>query len=545
LSQVVAAQALVVESPGGNAESISASKAILRMENPRLWSPQDPYLYPLTVKLTKNGQVVDTVESYFGMRKIERRRIGNVQRILLNGNPVFQFGPLDQDYWPESGLTPPSDDAARWEIEYLKEIGCNMVRLHVKQNPRRWYYHCDQVGLLVWQDFISAQKQNKSPSLQESRQWLLEQQRMMDTLYNHPSIVQWTVFNESWGQHDAERIARWTLNYDATRLISLASGWNDVSGLADIRDIHDYTLHPSIPIAGSEPDRAVVLGEYGGLNSVMPGHNWYGMGAPGSKREITPMPERGGGMWPNLPVDDDWIRDLKRPTYTPGNPLSKHLAAIVDDLRLLTAHGLCAAVYTQLTDMKHEQNGWLSFDREVGKVSRDELKRAHLQLYEPAPRLRPITDASPWRFTTQRPDGDRWLMLSFDDTEWNSGAGPFGNSPSHKASTRWEAPNLFLRKTFLLHALPGAAALEIYLFGQTARETDDCRVYLNGILINDSQTRHIQPELRVTTIKLRSEAKALLKKGNNLLAIEVNLPAINPRLFDARLVEVNYTEPHK
>ena len=269
------------------------------------------------------------------------------------------------------------------------------------------------------------------------------------------------------------------------------------------------------------------------------------MGAPGSKREITPMPERGGGMWPNLPVDDDWIRDLKRPTYTPGNPLSKHLAAIVDDLRLLTAYGLCAAVYTQLTDMKHEQNGWLSFDREVSKVSRDELKRAHLQLYEPAPRLRPITDASPWRFTTQRPDGNRWLSLSFDATEWSSGEGPFGNSTSHKASTMWEAPSLFLRKTFLLHALPGAAALEIYLFGQTARETDDCRVYLNGILINDSQTRHIQPELRVTAIKLRSEAKALLKKGNNLLAIEVNLPAINPRLFDARLVEVNYTEPHK
>ena len=530
-----------VEVPGATESRVTASQAILEFADPRPWSPRDPHLYPLTVKLMRNSEIVDTVESYFGLRTIERKRIGQYAQILLNGEPIFQHGPLDQNYWPESVLTPPSDTAARWEVAYLKDIGCNMVRMHMKQNLRRWYYHCDQLGLLVWQDFVSPQKPWEI-STQESRQWVEEQRRMMDTLHNHPSIVMWIVFNEMRGQHDSERITHWAMDYDPSRLVSVASGWTDVPGVGDIRDIHDYTIHTSVPVAGSEPDRAIVLGEYGGFNSVVVDHNWYDMGKPNSEREITPIKGKKGHMWPSEPLDEDWTQDFKRPTYTPGGPLEEHLSAAVDDLSLLTAHGLCGAVYTQLTDMKHEQNGWLSFDREVSKVPKDALRRMHLRLHEPPPTVRPIAMSEPWRYTTTLAPGDAWTLPEYDDRTWDVGDGPFGDEPNYRIGTPWKAPSLLLRKKFNLDAIPDNAALAIYFAGQSGGETDICRVYLNGSLITDSQARHKRSEHRVTAMRLRPEAIALLLQGENVLAAEVTLPKVSPRLFDLILQEIVATE---
>ena len=221
----------------------------LHVPDAKLWSPDRPFLYDLKVQLLRDGQPVDEVTSYFGMREISLADAPNRpgKRILLNGEPIFQMGPLDQNYWPGGALTPASDEAMVYEAEYLKDIGCNMVRLHIKQNPRRYYYHCDRVGLLLWQDLINGRGRKKLDDWKE--QWLTEQRRMQA----HPSLVMWICFNESWGQHDTERVTRWTMAQDPTRLVNAASGWTDVPDLAHIRDIHDYTRHPSIPVPRAEP----------------------------------------------------------------------------------------------------------------------------------------------------------------------------------------------------------------------------------------------------------------------------------------------------
>ncbi len=493
-------QALSAIIPGAKVIEQTATSLVMQFENPHLWSPEDPYLYPVTLSWGE-----DTIRSYIGLRKIERKQMGSVQRILLNGKEIFQFGPLDQSYWPQGALTPPSNAAMKWELDYLKEIGCNMVRLHIKRNPRRWYTYCDQLGLLVWQDFINGGKKAKGKgkaSAQESEQWLLEQKRMMDTLHNHPAVVMWIVFNEAWGQHDTERIGQWAVDYDSSRLISIASGWTDLQDFGDIRDMHDYTMHPSIPI-DSESKRAIVLGEFGGINSVVANHNWHRMLSKDTKIKIKPINGRGGGMWPNEVVDDECIIEYKRPTYTPGKVLGDHLAVIIDELCLLKSHGLCGAVYTQLTDMKHEQNGWLSFDR-VEKVNRERLQQMHERLINTDYKAHSLLGDSAWE-TVQ--------------------------SISPKFKQR-------LRKQFNLSNIPAKVALEVYLAGLFGRESNICRVYLNRTLIHDSLTRHKKVERRMEAVILRPQLKALLKTGENVLHVDVRFEFTSERYLDVDLVNV-------
>lgn len=522
----------------GAARGRPGEKIVLRIEKPKLWSPDNPFLYDLKVSLVRGGETVDAVESYFGMREISLGEAAGGKRILLNGKPIFQIGPLDQNYWPGGALTPPSDEAMRWEAEYLRKIGCNMVRLHIKQNPRRWYYHCDKAGLLVWQDFVSALKRRHNPSPAESEQWVLEQKRMMDTLQAHPSIVMWVVFNESWGQHDTERITRWARDRDSTRLVSAASGWNDVDGLGDIRDIHDYTLHPSAAVSRSNPDRAILLGECGGFNSVVPGHNWYGHMPKGHM----PASHRGGGggMQAGLLMGNIWTRDYKRPTYAVGESFAEHYSAFVDDLNLLRAHGLNAAVYTQMTDMKIEQNGYLSLDREVSKADAAAFRRIHEKLYGPVPKLKALSDgeARDWHYSVKKP-ADGWVAEEYEDSGWKSGAGPFGHMPGEKAGTEWQGEKLYLRKRFRLDKVPQKASLSILFKGQSRSEVRNGKVYLNGILIHDNQERQKKAEFRVSEIMLRPEMVELLRRGQNSLAVEVSVSkGAGPRLFDIGLRRV-------
>lgn len=534
-------------------ETIGTDVVRLKIPWPRPWSPEDPFLYDLKVTLLRSDEALDSVRSYFGLRSTSLIDTPRGRQIMLNGKRIFQMGPLDQNYWPGGGLTAPSDEAMAWEVEYLKRIGCNMVRLHIKQNPRRWYMHCDRLGLLVWQDFISAQKSKRfeKVSAEESEQWLGEQKRLMDTLYNHPSIIKWIVFNEGWGQHDVERILKWTTDRDLSRIVSIASGWHDLPQKSHIRDIHDYTFCPAIPVLGTEPQRAVILGECGGFASAVPGHNWTGR----SNQTDKPKNPMFGGFDPSVPRDNNRDRDIFRPTFTFGKAFEEQYGVFVENLRLLQNNGLTGAIYTQMTDMKLEENGYLSFDREVSKMDVDKLRAIHMRLYDDPPIQRPIIPPSrektqSWRYAEKLSKAAGWTQPDYDDSDWKAGTGPFGNASKYPAGTPWQAGRLYLRKTFDLDETPAGASLRIYTYlvadGQMG--WNYTRIYLNGQFVHDDVTRQSIGELRVADIRLRPEALKSLRPGVNTIAIEVQ-PGYSPKnnkvvnnikeiTFDISLMEV-------
>jgi hypothetical protein len=492
----------------------------LEIRNPKTWSPQSPFLYDLNVKLIKAGEVVDEIRSYFGLRTIALQDSDLGKQMALNGEAIFQIGPLDQNYWPGGGLTPPSDEAMIWECQYLKDIGCNMVRLHIKQNPRRWYYHCDRLGLLVWQDFISAQKQKRFEQVTgaESAQWLDEQEEMMDTLHNHPSIIKWIIFNEAWGQHDTERILKWTQEKDASRIISAASGWYDLPGESNIRDIHDYSFYPAIPALGTNPNRAVILGEVGGFAGAVPPHNWTG------RSNVSGEPENilFGGFDPSVPRDANRKHDIFRPTFTYGEPFQIQYSQFVDSLCLLKNNGLTAVIYTQMTDMKLEENGWLTFDREVSKIEVEKLKSIHERLYKTPPKQSALHDAI-WKYSDGTRKTQQWKAPDFDDSSWQSGVAPFGKGGTTPTNTTWLGGNLNLRQTITLNTVPVNLSVRIssYLDGPNRNEWIYTKVYVNGEFVQDDQTRQFMPELRVVDIPLWPEAMAQFNQGENTIAVEV------------------------
>ncbi len=325
----------------------------LAIPAPRLWSPEDPFLYDLTVALERDGEKIDEVRSYFGMRKVA---VGpdnsGVSRILLNGAPLFQIGPLDQGFWPDGIYTAPSDRALRFDVEMMKRMGFNMVRKHVKVEPERWYSWCDRLGLLVWQDMPSGA--NRTP--EEREQFERELEAMVRGRFNHPCIIMWVPFNEGWGQYDTERIVELVKRMDPSRLIDNASGWTD-AGVGDVCDIHSYP-DPVAPPA--DPRRAVVLGEFGGLGHVVRGHTW---------------------------TDQGWGYDL---LPTRERLLQRYTEVLTGVYRLARDRGLSAAVYTQLTDVETENNGLLTYDREVAKIPPEAVRRAN-QGYLPPQLVNPAT----------------------------------------------------------------------------------------------------------------------------------------------------------
>ena len=305
----------------------SDSAVTIPIAHPRLWSPGRPFLYGLDVRLAGG----DVVTSYFGMRKIAvaRDRSGT-NRLFLNDRPLFEFGTLDQGWWPDGLYTAPSDAAIRFDLLTLKRLGFNLIRKHVKVEPERWYYWCDRLGLLVWQDMPSGT--NDTPEGQ--REFGAELEHVVDALRNHPSIVMWVPFNEGWGQHDTGRYVAWLRQHDASRLVDDASGWTD-QHVGDVMDVHDY---PGPAMPALEPQRAAVLGEFGGLGLPVPGHLWIERGAWGYRR------------------------------FTTTDSLWSAFHALLDRLRPMVGDGLAAAVYTQTTDVETEVNGLMTYDRAVVKL---------------------------------------------------------------------------------------------------------------------------------------------------------------------------------
>ncbi len=343
------------------------TQATLAVSNPKLWSPESPFLYDLKVSVVRNGKIVDEVKSYFAMRKISIKPDSKgIQRILLNNKFLFQYGPLDQGWWPDGLYTAPTDEALKFDIEKTKEMGFNMIRKHVKVEPARWYNYCDKLGMLVWQDMPSGDLGNrwdsrpgiigratdKERTAESENIYRTEWNAIMEDLYNFPSIVVWVPFNEAWGQFKTEDITKWTMEKDPSRLVNSASGGNFYT-VGHIIDLHNYP-EPASP----QPDlfgtkQAIVLGEFGGLGLPIENHTWQDKNNWGYR------------------------------TFRSADTLLMTYSSYIDQMVPLIQKGLSAAVYTQTTDVEIETNGIMTYDRKVIKIPADRLKSIHQKLYTP------------------------------------------------------------------------------------------------------------------------------------------------------------------
>lgn len=313
----------------------AGSELKLAISNPKLWSPDTPHLYDLSVTLKTDGKVVDQVTSYFGMRKIALGKDEKgVTRVMLNNKVVFQVGPLDQGFWPDGIYTAPTDEALRFDIVETKRLGFNTTRKHVKVEPSRWYYWCDKLGLMVWQDMPCSNSYTDKPQPIDKSQFKTELVNMVTSFWNHPSIIMWVVFNENQGQHDTEALTVAVKELDPSRLVNNASG-NDDKNCGDVIDKHTYPV-PDSP--KPEEKRAAVLGEFGGLGLPVEGHRWTAKfwGYKGTKNS------------------EDLTMGYEK--------------LLIKAWEQHAAIGLSAVIYTQLTDVETECNGLLTYDREVNKV---------------------------------------------------------------------------------------------------------------------------------------------------------------------------------
>lgn len=456
---------------------LANSELFVNLPNARLWSPDDPFLYDLKVTLRSGSRVLDAVTSYFGMRKIALRKDEQgFTRIALNDKFTFQVGTLDQGYWPDGIYTAPTDVALRSDIEYLKQAGFNLIRKHVKVEPDRWYYWCDKLGLLVWQDMPSG----NNATVDGRRNFETELLRMVENLENHPSIVMWVLFNEGWGQYDSERLTSWLKTLDPTRLVNHASGWTDMR-VGDVVDIHSY---PGPDCPAPESRRAAVLGEFGGLGLAVDGHSW-------SSR-----------CWGYLMLPD--AKELG----------SRYTRLFKQVWALHNFRGLSAAIYTQTTDVETECNGLLTYDRAVAKIDPVVLLAANRGDFPGPPMKIILPDAmvgrAKWKFTNEKP-GDDWFKPEFDVAHWSEGLGGFGSegTPGSYPNTAWKTPDIWLRREFTLGAddLVGVK-LRVY-------HDEDATIYLNGVLALKLKGYATDYE----EFSISKEAEAALRPGNNTIAV--------------------------
>ena len=337
------------------ARGINNEPVEVRMpENPKLWSPDSPFLYDLEVTIYKDGKPVDSVKSYAAMRKISTKRDDNgIVRMQLNNKDLFQFGPLDQGWWPDGLYTAPSYEAMIFDIDKTKEWGFNMIRKHIKVEPAAWYTYCDRKGIIVWQDMPSGDRNPEwqmhqyftgtelKRSAESEACYRKEWKEIMDFLYSYPCICTWVPFNEAWGQFKCEEIAEWTKQYDPSRLVNPASGGNFYH-CGDMIDLHSY---PGPRMFLYDGERANVLGEYGGIGLALEGHLW--------------KPDRNWGyvqFKSSKEVTDEYVKF--------GKELLKYIK-----------QGFTAAVYTQTTDVEIEVNGVMTYDRKVMKMDEKRLRK--------------------------------------------------------------------------------------------------------------------------------------------------------------------------
>lgn len=430
------------------AEGKVGSTLVMKIENPDLWSPDHPFLYDLQVKLSDGMGNFDAMLAYFGMRKVGMEQVGNRWRMTINNKFLFNLGCLDQGYWPESNLTPPSEEAIKSDITFMKRIGLNMVRKHIKVEPARWYYWCDKLGLMVWQDMPGMNYGGSYKDIPNNSGWFSQELfAMLNNLKNTPSIVTWVNFNEAGGQHDTESYVNLVKNFDDTRLVDEASGWT-LTGAGDIKDVHTY---PAPNYSASET-QVTAIGEYGGVQMLVEGHTW---GAGGSVYDY---------------VQNAAQYDSTYASY--ANMLFQYKIK----------NNLSAAVYTQLTDVETELNGYMTYDRVI-KSDVDKLYAANRQVIDgyvddykyvlTSADVQPVT----WKYTTTDP-GEGWEAEDFDDSAWKTGKAGFGmpGFDNMIVNTRWNSGDIWLRCELPLNITEEQMKkLRARLY-----HDEDCQLYFNG-----------------------------------------------------------------
>jgi hypothetical protein len=520
---------MVATPSGGPGDGPSGPAAVLATGEPGkpfrfksggclLWTPDRPTLYPVTVflsdpKAERPTAASDRADSYFALRKVSAAKDDNgVLRLMLNNKPLFQVGPLDQGWWPDGLLTPPSDEAMAYDLKVLKQLGMNMLRKHIKVEPARYYYHCDQLGLLVWQDMPSgglpARGQHIRPNAKEDasftdedkKQFRTELKAMIDHLRFFPCIYCWVPFNEGWGQHDTNDILKWVKEYDPTRLVNGPSGWAD-RGYGDMKDMHMYPGPGMFPVM---PDRVSVLGEFGGLGLPLKGHLWK-----------------------------DTDRNWGYRTYQTTDELRDQYHRLMVQLHLLIGKGLSAAVYTQTTDVEVEVNGLMTYDREVLKFDPTETAQWHKALFGPPPEVRTLVETSEqtgqkWRYTIQKPAAG-WEKPEFDAAAWKEGEGGFGTAmtPGSHVRTEWNTADIWIRREAELKAAPtGEVLLRIH-------HDEDAEIFINGVLAG--RVRGYVTDYGL--VALTPEGRKALKAGKNTIAVHCHQTS-GGQYIDAGLVEL-------
>jgi len=486
----------------------------VKIKDPTHWTPDNPLLYEVEVRLLKqtgDQEWYDQLSTYFAMRKISFGPDDKgVQRMLLNNKPLFQYGPLDQGWWPDGLYTPPTEAAMVYDLKVLKDLGFNMLRKHIKVESSRYYYHCDKLGLLVWQDMPSAINRDKkhfvSPTgkdaefnVEEKAIFRKELNAMIDHLSFFPSIVCWVPFNEGWGQHDTNDVLQWTMKYDPTRLVNGPSGWAD-RGVGHMKDAHIYPGPGMFPVM---KDRVSVLGEFGGLGLPLKGHLWKD--------------------------SDNWGYR----TYKTKEELRDNYRRLMLQLHPLIEKGLSAAVYTQTTDVEVEVNGLMTYDREVLKFDAIETAKWHKALFGPAPVEKMLVETSEktgqkWRYTTAEPEAG-WEKPDFDFTKWLEGEGGFGTkiTPNAVVRTEWNSKDIWLRREVEIKELPkGEVFLRIH-------HDEDFELYINGVLA--ATGTGFSTEYGLGTIN--AAGQKALKAGKNIIAVHCKQTG-GGQYIDLGIVEV-------
>lgn len=488
---------------------------VFEIKSPELWTPDAPNLYDVSVQLKRGNEWVDKVDSYFAFRTVGvGKDADGVQRLLLNGKPLFQVGPLDQGWWPDGLLTPPSDEAMRYDLEVLKKVGFNMLRKHIKVEPSRYYYHCDKLGLLVWQDMPSAINRTKKQFIQpgqktdaddqftadEKKQWRAELKAMIDHLRGFGCIYCWVPFNEGWGQHDVNATLKWVKEYDPSRPVNGPSGWED-RGYGDMKDAHIYPGPGMFPVM---KDRVSVLGEFGGLGLPVKDHLWKDTGNWGYR------------------------------TYKTTDDLRTNYHALMKRMHPLIGKGLAAAVYTQTTDVEIEVNGLMTYDREVLKFDPADMKKWHDTLFTPPPTVTELvptseTTAQEWAYSLTKPADDQWLTAPEKTDKFAVGKGGFGSkgTPGSRIGTEWTGKEIWIRRAFELKEVPAG---EVFL---RVHCDEDGEVFINGI----SAAKLPGYTTEYVEVPISAAAAKTLKAGTNTLAVRAK-NAGGGQYIDAGLVVV-------
>jgi beta-galactosidase len=479
----------------------------LKIPEAKLWSPEEPNLYDLKVELLSgDDKPLDEVKSYAALRSFGKMKDANGNlRFTLNGKPVFHWGPLDQGWWPDGLLTPPSDVAMLSDIDFLKKAGFNMIRKHIKIEPRRYYMHCDRIGMLMWQDQVSMgfgpdtePRGSNPPWTRMARnpqdgtwpddahqQFVTEYKRMVDHLHDYACIAVWSPFNEAWGQHRSMEVGRMAVDYDHSRPVNIASGGN-FWPVGDIADEHAYP-DPAFPLGDKRFDAYVkVVGEFGGHGWPVEGHLWKKDNANWGY----------GGLPKSL---DEW---------------KDRYARSINVLAGLRKKGISAGVYTQTSDVEVEINGLLTYDR-VQKIDPAWLREQSERLLGTPDVVRavvllPSSEAKPqqWRYASVAP-AEGWQLPDFDDKAWRQGPGGFGTRmvANARVGTEWNSSEIWLRKEFQLDAaVKGTAVLRVF-------HDEDTVIHLNGTKV---------AELRGfvgTYVDVPLTDASLLKPGRNVIAI--------------------------